>query len=168
MTVHYERLDGQKSAMARITLGHTMYLAARAAARAATGQGSEKGQLGEPERAAGPAKHGGHDEIVELGAAGQLFIQIGTNRAMSAFASATVTPRLSLATPWNPNPGRISRLRSKRVGRMTSAAAVTMRNHCGITPTIVRGTASMTMLRPTAAGSAPNRRCQYPWLSTAA
>jgi hypothetical protein len=28
-----------------------MYLAARAAVRAATGQGSEKGQLGEPERA---------------------------------------------------------------------------------------------------------------------
>ena len=71
-----------------------------------------------------------------LGDIGQALSQIGSIRAMSALASATVTPGLSRARLEKLKPSRVRRLRSNAISEITSAAGSMSRNRnpSGMTP----------------------------------
>jgi hypothetical protein len=96
------------------------------------------------------------------GGIGHAFSQIGSIRAMSAFASATVAPDLRRARPRRLKPSRATLLRLMRIGKMTSACGFMSRNRkpSGMTPTISAGRESTVSCRPITDGSPPNRRCQ--------
>ena len=97
-----------------------------------------------------------------LGGIGQALSQIGSIRAMSALASATVTPGLSRARPSKPKLSRVRRLRSSTIAMITSAAGSMSRkrNPSGMTPITSAGLESAVSRRPITERSPPNRRCQ--------